>query len=98
MIHKSRVGGAFNDEGPGIRVRDLARVTEFPTSIWSGIRLLFLRMSIRGAGRAARGGYECVFYCSPTDYVTLLTNMIALKTTADAPGVYSSFFSYSWLV
>ena len=53
VIHLSH-----GDNGPGIKLRELARTTHQPESAVSGVRLLWTRLSNRGTDRRARRSVE----------------------------------------
>ncbi|KAJ7087271.1 hypothetical protein B0H15DRAFT_843326 [Mycena belliarum] len=53
VIHQSRVA-----ENPGIRMRDLASGSQYPTSMLAALRLLWNRVFYRGTARRARKNYD----------------------------------------
>jgi hypothetical protein len=59
VIHLSH-----SDDGPGIKLKELAYNSHQPESAMSGFRLLWTRFSNRGTDRRARKAIECVFHPS----------------------------------
>ncbi|KAJ7672817.1 hypothetical protein B0H17DRAFT_947419 [Mycena rosella] len=53
LIHQSRVS-----ENPGIRLRDLASGSDYPTNIIAAVRLLWNRTFYHGTARRARKNYD----------------------------------------
>ncbi|KAJ7499386.1 hypothetical protein FB451DRAFT_1205266 [Mycena latifolia] len=53
IIHQSRIS-----DNPGIRLRDLAAGSEYPTSILAAVRLLWNRIFYRGTARRVRKNYD----------------------------------------
>ncbi|KAJ7163791.1 hypothetical protein C8R43DRAFT_1122758 [Mycena crocata] len=53
LIHQSRVS-----DSPGIRMRDLAAGSQYPTSIWAALRLLWNRIFYKGTSRRVRKNYD----------------------------------------
>ena len=67
MIHLSH-----SDNGPGIKLKDLANNTHHPESAVSGFWLLWTRFTNRGTDRRARRAVESVFLSLSTDRIHVL--------------------------